>query len=55
VAAAVLAGEKSVEAEEGEEEEVEGLLAVLEAVEPLVVHALHFCGKPLLKAEKLAE
>ena len=47
-------GGKSVEVEEGEEEEVEGLLAVLEAVEPLVVHALHFCGKPLLKAAKLA-
>ena len=38
---------------EGEEEEVEVLLAVEEVVEPLVVHELHFCGKPLLKADKL--
>ena len=46
------AGETLAGEEEGEEE-VEELLLVEAVVEPLVVHELHFCGKPLLKADTL--
>ena len=47
------AGETLAGEEEEVEEEVEELLLVEAVVEPLVVHELHFSGKPLLKADTL--